>query len=49
MNPAPQPELPPGSEFQRFDSLFRKVIAVPKAAVAKAESKRKKRSSKKRA
>jgi len=38
------PEMIPGNQFARFDSLTRKLLAVPKSEVDKLEQARKKRS-----
>jgi hypothetical protein len=49
----PAPLVPGNTEFERFDNLFRTVIAVPKATIDREEAKwkraraRKKRTSKK--
>lgn len=43
------PQEETGTPFERFDRLFRKVIAVPKALVDKEDAKWKRRKSKKRA
>ncbi len=39
MKPAPAPNVPGKTEFERFDNLFRAVISVPKAVVDKEEAK----------
>ena len=50
MKPAPAPELPGNTEFERFDNLFRAVVSVPKAVIDKEEAKWKRaRARKKRA
>jgi hypothetical protein len=50
MKPLPAPNVPGDTEFQRFDNLFRAVIAVPKATVDKEDAKWKRaREKKKRA
>jgi hypothetical protein len=38
MKPLPAPNVPGSTEFQRFDNLFRAVIAVPKTAVEKEDA-----------
>jgi hypothetical protein len=43
------PQEPGGTPFERFDRLFRKVIAVPKATIDKEEAKWKRRKQRKRA
>jgi hypothetical protein len=44
--PAPESEATP---FERFDRLFRAVVAVPKSEVEKEEAKERKRNQRKRA
>jgi hypothetical protein len=39
MKPLPAPNVPGKTEFERFDNLFRAVIAVPKAVIDKEEAK----------
>jgi len=43
------PTEPGSTPFERFDSLFRKVISVPKSAIDKEEAKWKRRKQKKQA
>ena len=43
MKPAPPPRLPEGTPFQKFDHLFRTLIAVPKSVVNREEAKLKRR------
>jgi hypothetical protein len=50
MKPALPPiQVPEGTPFQKFDSLFRAVIAVPKTEIDKREEKWKRAQKKKRA
>jgi len=49
MKPIPPLQQPEGTPFEKFDRLFRKVIAVPKAAIDKEGAKWKRRQEKKRA
>jgi len=50
MKPLPAPNVPGSTEFERFDNLFRAVIAVPKTTVDKEDAKWKRaRAKKKRA
>ena len=39
MKPAPAPNVPGNTEFERFDNFFRAVIATLKAVIDKAEVK----------
>jgi hypothetical protein len=43
------PQEPGGTPFERFDRLFRKIIAVPKSAIDKEEAEWQRRKQKKRA
>jgi len=42
------PQQPGETPFERFDGLFRKIIAVPKATIDKEEAKWKRRKQRKR-
>jgi hypothetical protein len=44
-----QEKQPEGTPFEKFDRLFRAVVAVPKAAVEKEEAKERIRNRRKRA
>jgi len=48
MNPLPAPKVPGNTEFERFDNFFRAVIAVPKSAIDKEETKWKRARAKKK-
>jgi hypothetical protein len=39
MKPAPAPNVPGSTEFERFDNAFRKVLTVSKEDLLKAEAK----------
>ncbi len=39
IKPISIPPQPEGTPFEKFDNLFRKVVAVPKAAIDKEEKK----------
>jgi hypothetical protein len=39
MKPAPAPNIPGNTEFERFDNAFRKVLTVSKEDLVKAEAK----------
>jgi hypothetical protein len=43
------PQEPGGTAFERFDRLFRQVIAVPKSAIDREEAKWQRQKQKKRA
>jgi hypothetical protein len=47
MKPAPAPNVPGNTEWERFDNAFRKIIAVPKEAFLKEETRLKKKRAKK--
>ena len=49
MKPAPAPNVPGNTEWERFDNAFRKIITVPKEAFVKEEARLKKLREKKRA
>jgi hypothetical protein len=49
MKPAPAPQLPEGTPWERLDRAFRTVITVPKEALLREERKLKQRRRKKRA
>jgi hypothetical protein len=49
MKPEPVPRQREGTPFEKFDRLFRKEIAVPKAAIDKQEAKWKRRQERRRA
>jgi hypothetical protein len=48
MKPAPTPNVPGNTEFEKFDNFFRAVIAVPKVVIDKEESKWKRKRAKKK-
>ena len=48
MKPAPAPDLPNGSPWERLDRAFRTVLTVPKALLLKAEAKGKRARTRKR-
>jgi len=48
MKPAPAPNVPGNTEFERFDNFFRAVISTPKAVIDKAEAKWKRTRAKKK-
>jgi hypothetical protein len=43
MKPAPAPDLPQGTPWERLDRAFRTIIRVPKEALLKEEAKQKRR------
>ena len=47
MKPAPAPELPEGTPWERLDHAFRRVLTVPKEALLKEEAKVKRARAKK--
>jgi hypothetical protein len=49
MKPAPAPNVPGNTEFERFDNAVSKLLSVPKAAFLKEEARLKRRREKKRA
>ncbi len=49
MKQTAQEKQPEGTPFEKFDRLFRAVVAVPKAAVEKEEAKERIRNRRKRA
>jgi len=48
MKPAPAPDIPNGSPWDRLDRAFRTVLTVPKAMLLKAEAKGKRARTRKR-
>ena len=49
MKPAPPPQVPGNTEWERFDNAVGKLLSVPKKAFLKEEVKLKQRREKKRA
>jgi hypothetical protein len=49
MKPAPAPNIPGNTEFERFDNAVRRLLSVPKAVFLKEEARLKRRREKKRA
>jgi hypothetical protein len=43
MKPAPPPNVPDNTEFERFDNAVTKLLSVPKAAFLREEAKLKRR------
>ena len=48
MKPAPAPEVPGNTEFERFDNAVRKMFSVPKESVLKEEAKYQRKQARKR-
>jgi hypothetical protein len=48
MKPAPEQPAPDAEPFERFDSLFRAIVSVPKAAVEEQEAKEREKNRRKR-